>query len=52
MLSEWDAESEREDREKGRDGEKEDEMVVENEVMGAEVREDGEAEKGVDVEME
>ena len=43
---------ERKDREKYRDGEKEDEMAMENEVTGAEVREDGEAEKGADVEME
>ena len=48
LLSEQEAESEREDG----DGEKEDEMVVENEVTGAEVREDREAEKGADVEME
>ena len=52
LLSERDAESEREDREKDRDGEKDEEMAVENEVTGAEVGEDGEAEKGADVEME
>ena len=52
LLSERDAELEREDGEKDGDGEKDEEMVVENEVTGAEVREDREAEKGVDVEME
>ena len=52
LLSEREAESEREDGEKDGDGEKDEEMAVENEVTGAEVGEDGEAEKGVDVEME
>ena len=52
LLSERDAELEREDGEKDGDGEKDEEMVVENEVMGVEVGEDGEAGKGVDVEME
>ena len=52
LLSERDAESEREDGEKDGDGEKDEEMAVENEVTGAEVGEDREAEKGVDVEME
>ena len=52
LLTERDVESEREDREKGGDGEKDEEMAVENEVMGAEVGEDREAEKGADVEME
>ena len=52
LLSERDVESEREDGEKDGDGEKDEEMVVENEVTGAEVGEDGEAEKGADVEME
>ena len=52
LLSERDAESEREDGEKDGDGEKDEVMVVENEVTGAEVGEDGEAEKGADVEME
>ena len=44
--------SEREDGEKDGDGEKDEEMAVENEVMGVEVGGDGEVEKGVDVEME
>ena len=51
LLLEQDAESEREDGEKDGDGEKDEEMAVENEVTGAEVGEDGEAEKGADVEM-
>ena len=38
--------------EKDGDGEKDEEMAVANEVTGAEVREDREAEKGADVEME
>ena len=42
-------ESEREDREKDGDGEKDEEMAVANEVT--EVGEDGETEKGTDVEM-
>ena len=52
LLLERDAELEREDREKDRDGEKGEEMAVANEVTGAEVGEVGEAEKGADVEME
>ena len=52
LLLERDAELEREDGEKDGDGEKDEEMAVENEVTGAEVREDGEVEKGADVEME
>ena len=48
LLSEWEAESEREDG----DGENDGEMAVANEVTGVEVGEDGEVEKGADVEME
>ena len=52
LLLEREAESEREDREKDRDGEDDEEMAVANEVTGAEIGEDGETEKGADVEME
>ena len=48
LLSEREAESEKEDG----DGENDEEMAVENEVMGTGVGEDGEVEKGADVEME
>ena len=52
LLLEQEAEWEREDREKDGDGKNDEEMAVENEVTGVEVGEDGEAEKGADVEME
>ena len=52
LLSEREAELEKENREKDGDGENDEEMAVENEVTGVEVGEDGEAEKGADVEME
>ena len=52
LLSGLEAESEREGREKDRDGEQDEEMAMANEVTGAEVRENRGAKKGADVEME